>query len=72
MPSTRHCNYHPKVQLLKRPFLEPTNADDTTTADDTAIVKATNADGTTPVKAPAADNTTTAAITAITKVVMRM
>ena len=54
-------NYHPEVQLLKRPLLEKTNADDTTTADDTAIVKATNTDGTTPVEAPAADNTTTAA-----------
>ena len=54
-------NYHPEVQLLKTPLLEKTNADDTTTADDTAIVKATNADGTTPVTAPAADNTTTAA-----------
>ena len=61
-------SYNPIVQLLKRPLLEKTNADDTTTANDTAIVKATNADGTTPVKAPAADNTTTAAITAIVKV----
>ena len=54
--------------MLKRPLLDKTNADDTTTGDDTAIVKATNADGTTPVKAPAADNITIAAITAIAKV----